>query len=180
MSSVLAQAPTVAPPAFSRAATDHTGAPGRGGVVRGGRQPGAFPARNQGTLRVATPSYRPDAPYPAVPFEADGAGVLRVIADPRTPVFVTVQTSGRRRYGYWQPYDSRTKRGGCYVALPTAVCDQLHEAGRIALDGPLVDPGKTTYRVRPAGTPAPPTRLPAAPVRTPRAPARAVPRPLAA
>ncbi|MBT2410645.1 hypothetical protein J7I94_08740 [Streptomyces sp. ISL-12] len=177
MSSVLAQAPTVVPPA-SRAATDHTGAP-----VRGGRTADRFPARHQGALRVATPSYRPDAPYPAVPFEADGPGVLRVIADPRTPVFVTVHTSGRRRYGYWQPYDSRTKRGGCYVALPSAVCEELYAGGRIALDGPLVDPGKTTYRVRPAGAPAPPSRLPAAPVRTPVppvSPARAVPRPLAA
>lgn len=177
MSSVLAQAPTVVPSA-SRAATEHTGAP-----VRGGRTAGRLPARQQGSLRVATPSYRPDAPYPAVPFEADGAGVLRVIADPRTPVFVTVHAGGRRRYGYWQPYDSRTKRGGCYVALPTAVCEELYAQGRIALDGPLVDAGKTTYRVRPAGTPAPPSRVPAAPVRTPvppLSPARAVPRPLAA
>lgn len=176
MSSVLAQAPTAAP--APRAATDHTGAP-----VPGGRTAGRFPVRHQGALRVATPSYRPDAPYPAVPFEADGPGVLRVIADPRTPVFVTVHAGGRRRYGYWQPYDSRTKRGGCYVALPTAVCEELYASGRIALDGPLVDPGKTTYRVRPAGAPAPPARLPATPARTPAAPvspARVVPRTLAA
>ncbi|WP_320774300.1 hypothetical protein [Streptomyces sp. CRN 30] len=188
MSPALAQAPTVVPPAPSRAATDHTGAPGRGVAVRGGRAAGCLQTRNHGTLRVAEPRPRAVAPprenylaeLPQDPFDTDSAAVLRVIADPRTPVFVTVHTGGRRRYGYWQPYDSRSKRGGCYVALPTAVCDRLHELGRIALDGPLVDPGKTTYRVRTAGTPAPPTRLTAARTRIPETPARAMSRPLAA
>lgn len=107
-----------------------------------------------------------------VPFEAVDADVLRIISDTRTPVFVTVHTNGRRRYGYWQAYDSRTNRGGCYVALPTPVCDRLHSAGRIELGDPLEDPGKTTYRVRPGRTPAPPARRPAAPVRLAAAPVR--------
>ncbi|MEU4892542.1 hypothetical protein AB0B12_09165 [Streptomyces sp. NPDC044780] len=100
-----------------------------------------------------------------VPFEAADAGVLRVISDRRTPVFATVHASGRRRYGYWQPYDSVTNRGGCYVALPTTVCDRLHALGLITLGEPLVDPAKTTYRVWPTRTPATPVRIPVAPVR---------------
>lgn len=112
--------------------------------------------------------------------DAGGSGVLRLMADPRTPVFVTVHTGGRRRYGYWQPYDARTGRGGCYVALPTAVCDRLYDTGRITLGEPLVDPTKTTYRVRPARTPASPARARVAPVRIPEAPVRASAQRLAA
>ncbi|GGL93934.1 hypothetical protein GCM10010129_42320 [Streptomyces fumigatiscleroticus] len=116
-----------------------------------------------------------------VPFGAAGVDVLRIVSDPRTPVFVTVQASGRRRYGYWRPYDPRTNRPGCHVALPTSTCDRLYAAGRITLGEPLVDPGKTTYRVRLARTPATPTRTPAAaPVRIPVAPVRAVAQTLAA
>jgi hypothetical protein len=69
-------------------------------------------------------------------------------------VFLTVHADGRRRYSYWQPFDAATGKGSCYVALPTAECDALHAAGRITLGEPLVDPSKTTYRVRPARTPA--------------------------
>ncbi|MFD7705958.1 hypothetical protein ACFV6E_04400 [Streptomyces sp. NPDC059785] len=104
---------------------------------------------------------------------ADDAAVFRIIADARTPVFVTIHASGRRRYGYWQPFDSRSHKGGCYVALPTAVCDRLHRAGRIILGDPMVDPAKTTYRVWPASRPAAPTRIPTAPIRVPAAPVRA-------
>ncbi|MFC9225305.1 hypothetical protein ACFT8W_32055 [Streptomyces hygroscopicus] len=102
-------------------------------------------------------------PRSEAPFEA-ADDVLRVISDPRTPVFVTVHASGRRRYGYWQPYDSATNRGGCYVALPTPVCDRLHSEGRIMLGDPLVDPAKTTYRVWPTRTPATPIRIPVTPM----------------
>ncbi|SED65785.1 hypothetical protein [Streptomyces melanosporofaciens] len=99
------------------------------------------------------------------PFEAAAdAGVLRVISDSRTPVFLTVHARGRRRYGYWQPYDHIADRGGCYVALPTPVCDRLYSQGRITLGDPLVDPGKTTYRVRPANDPVAPVRIPVAPL----------------
>ncbi|CAM5421482.1 hypothetical protein STENM327S_03342 [Streptomyces tendae] len=82
------------------------------------------------------------------------AEILRIIADARTPVFVTVRPDGRRRYSYWRPLDSVTGRGGCYVALPTEECDSLHSAGRIALGEPLADPNRITYRVSPARTPA--------------------------
>ncbi|GAA2253385.1 hypothetical protein GCM10010145_21410 [Streptomyces ruber] len=99
-----------------------------------------------------------------IPFEAADADVLRIICDSRTPVFVTVHAGGRRRYGYWQAFDARTNRGGCYVALPTEICDRLHSAGHIALGDALEDPGKTTYRVTPGDVPAPPARRrPAAP-----------------
>ncbi|GAA4803927.1 hypothetical protein [Streptomyces ziwulingensis] len=118
-------------------------------------------------------------PAPA-PFDAADAEVLRVVSDVRTPVFVTVQASGRRRYGYWRPCDPGTNRPGCYVALPTAVCDKLYAAGRLTLGEPLVDPGKTTYRVRLARTPATPTRTQAAPVHLPAQPPRAVAQALAA
>ncbi|MEU6811636.1 hypothetical protein ABZ920_22140 [Streptomyces sp. NPDC046831] len=87
-----------------------------------------------------------------------GADLLRIISDPRTPVFVTVHANGRRRYGYWQPFDSATGRGGCYVALPTDECDTLQTSGRITFGEPIVDPTKTTYRVLPARTPAAPER----------------------
>ncbi|ATL87929.1 hypothetical protein HUF15_42275 [Streptomyces samsunensis] len=99
-----------------------------------------------------------------VPFEAVGAGVLRVLSDSRTPVFLTVHASGRRRYGYWQPHDHATDRGGCYVALPTPICDRLYSEGRIALGDPLVDPAKTTYRVWLAYDPVTPVRIPVAPL----------------
>ncbi|WUV20414.1 hypothetical protein OG352_00825 [Streptomyces sp. NBC_01485] len=113
---------------------------------------------------------------PAVPLSSAGADVLRIVSDPRTPVFVTEHASGRRVYGYWRPLDAENGRGGCYVALSTAECDELYAAGRITLGEPVKDPTKTTYRARPtrtpARTPAPaprPTAAPApgpAPVRT--------------
>lgn len=89
-------------------------------------------------------------PRPTAPLGPDGAEVLRLITVQRAPVCLTVQASGRRRYGYWQSMDAGAGRGGCYVALPTAACDALHAAGRIVLGDPVVDPGKTTYPVRPA------------------------------
>jgi hypothetical protein len=76
--------------------------------------------------------------------------VLRIVSDSRTPVFVTVHTGGRVRYGYWRPVDSATGQGGCYVALPTDVCEELRSSGRITLGEPVTDPSKTTYRIRPA------------------------------
>ncbi|MBX9392709.1 hypothetical protein K4749_03655 [Streptomyces sp. TRM72054] len=87
-----------------------------------------------------------------------GKDIARLISDPSTPVFVTVHANGRRRYGYWRAYDAATGRGSCYVALPTDECDRLHAAGRITLGEPVVDPAKTTYRVRPTRTPAKPLR----------------------
>ncbi|MET7293029.1 hypothetical protein ABZS79_12945 [Streptomyces griseoloalbus] len=83
------------------------------------------------------------------PADTTHADVLRIIADPRSPTYVTVYAGGRRRYSYWRPLDSATGTGGCYAALPTAACDELHAAGRITLGEPVVDPNRTTYRVRP-------------------------------
>ncbi|MGC9382715.1 hypothetical protein [Streptomyces sp. MH13] len=103
-------------------------------------------------------------PRPCAPLSLAEADVLRIVADTRTPVFVTVRAGGRRRYSYWRPLDSATGRGGCYAALPTAECDKLHAAGRIALGDPLTDPARTTYRVTAVRTPAGPVR-PARPVR---------------
>ncbi|MER6678164.1 hypothetical protein [Streptomyces sp. NPDC000983] len=75
------------------------------------------------------------------------ADVLRIVSDPRTPVFVTAHTGGRLRYGYWRQADPAGRAGGCYVALPTDVCEELRATGRIVLGAPVADPGKTTYRV---------------------------------
>ncbi|MET7982113.1 MULTISPECIES: hypothetical protein [unclassified Streptomyces] len=84
------------------------------------------------------------------PLSPEGAEVLRLITQRRFPVRLTVHANGRRRYGYWLPFDPTTGRGGCYVALPTGECDALHAAGLIVLGDPLVDPGKTTYAVQAA------------------------------
>ncbi|MGW7281347.1 hypothetical protein ACWGIV_24195 [Streptomyces sp. NPDC054844] len=97
-------------------------------------------------------------PRPCTPLGPAGADILRIVADARTPVFVTVREGGGRRYSYWRPLDSATGRGGCYVALPTDECDKLHAAGRITLGEPLTDPARTTYRVTAARTPAGPVR----------------------
>ncbi|WND33138.1 hypothetical protein RI578_02065 [Streptomyces sp. BB1-1-1] len=97
-------------------------------------------------------------PRPCAPLGPAGADILRIVADARTPVFVTVREGGGRRYSYWRPLDSATGRGGCYVALPTAECDRLHAAGRITLGEPLTDPARTTYRVTAARTSAGPVR----------------------
>ncbi|MFJ4206058.1 hypothetical protein ACIP2Y_41390 [Streptomyces sviceus] len=112
----------------------------------------------QGGLTMLLP-YRSRS---STPLGSTAVDVLRVMSDPRTPVFLTVHADGRRRYSYWQPFDPGTGRGSCYVALPTAECDALHLATRISLGEPVVDPARTTYRVRPARTPAAPVR----PVRT--------------
>ncbi|MEW2252654.1 MULTISPECIES: hypothetical protein [unclassified Streptomyces] len=85
---------------------------------------------------------------PLAPVGPAGADLLRIISDPATAVFLTVHAGGRRRYGYWRPLDGRSGTGSAYVALPTDACDALHRAGRITLGEPLVDPSKTTYRVR--------------------------------
>nr|WP_078648828.1 hypothetical protein [Streptomyces ochraceiscleroticus] len=122
------------------------------------------PARGATAARTRTAPRRA-----AAPLDAACAEVLRTIANSRTPVFITVHANGRRRYGYWRPYDPRTGKGGCYMALPTAVCDRLESAGRITFGDPLVDPAKTTYRVWAADTPAEPAHAPARPTRTPAA-----------
>ncbi|WP_282700552.1 hypothetical protein [Streptomyces sp. CC219B] len=91
----------------------------------------------------------------AIPLGGAAADVLRVVSDSRTPVFVTAHGDSRVRYSYWRPVDSATGRGGCYVALPTDVCEELRRGGRITLGEPVTDPAKTTYRVRPTrGVPA--------------------------
>jgi hypothetical protein len=82
-----------------------------------------------------------------VPRGASAADVLRLLSDSRTPVFVTAHPGGRLRYGYWRSPDSAIGRGGCYVALPTEVCEELRSTGRITLGEPVTDPAKTTYRV---------------------------------
>ncbi|MFI9615090.1 hypothetical protein ACIHCM_26035 [Streptomyces sp. NPDC052023] len=106
-------------------------------------------------------AYAPHDRRPARPVSGtriSAPDTARIISDPSTPVFVTVQADGRRRYGYWRPYDPTTGQGSCYVALPTDECDSLHAAGRITLGEPVVDPSRTTYRVRAARTPARPLR----------------------
>ncbi|MDN5383472.1 MULTISPECIES: hypothetical protein [Streptomyces] len=103
--------------------------------------------------------YRSRAAAPLPPLGVTDGELLRIISDPCTPVFLTVHGNGRRRYSYWQPFDPRTGRGSCYVALPTDACDALHSTGRIALGEPLVEPGRTIYRVRPADTLPTPQRL---------------------
>ncbi|MFF4761673.1 hypothetical protein [Streptomyces sp. NPDC001292] len=92
------------------------------------------------------------------PLSPTGADLLRIVSDPGTLVFLTVHAGGRRRYSYWQPFDPRTGRGSCYVALPTDLCDMLHSSGRITFGEPLVDSTRTTYRVGPADTAVAPRR----------------------
>ncbi|MFE2534791.1 hypothetical protein [Streptomyces sp. NPDC059371] len=89
-------------------------------------------------------------PRTHAPLGPEGAEILRLITQRRFPVRLTVHANGRRRYGYWLPFDPATGRGGCYVALPTGECDALHAAGRIVLGDALVDPAKTTFTVQAA------------------------------
>ncbi|WP_254076297.1 cell envelope biogenesis protein OmpA [Streptomyces sp. P3] len=117
--------------------------------------------RGAGTATRKAPS------RPAEPPSRAGADILRIVSDPRTPVFVTEHANGRRIYGYWRPLDAGSGRGGCYVALSRAECDALHAAGRITLGEPVADPAKTTYRVRPARTAPAAARTAPVPVRTP-------------
>nr|WP_256096410.1 hypothetical protein [Streptomyces sp. LUP30] len=109
------------------------------------------------------PSRRAASPRPAAPPRRPGTDVLRIVSDSRTPVFVTEHANGRRVYGYWRPLDAEGGRGGCYVALPAAECDELYAAGRITLGEPVTDPAKTTYRVLPARTAAAAARQASAP-----------------
>ncbi|MFE9017874.1 cell envelope biogenesis protein OmpA [Streptomyces sp. NPDC007808] len=115
---------------------------------RGARDLAGYVAHTQ----FARPSARavPHPPRSTQPLGAPASDVLRIVSDSRTPVFVTVHDGGRIRYGYWRPVGTATGRGGCYVALPTDVCEELRSGGRIALGDPVTDPSKTTYRVRPA------------------------------
>lgn len=103
--------------------------------------------RRGGPITTEFPA-APSRPRP--PAGTTRTDVLRIISDPRTPTYVTEYANGRRRYSYWRPIDSATGAGGCYAALPTAECDALHAAGRITLGEPVVDPNRTTYRVRTA------------------------------
>ncbi|MGW2619544.1 hypothetical protein [Streptomyces sp. NPDC001500] len=115
------------------------------------------------------PARRTPSPRPVAAPRRAGNDVLRIVSDPRTPVFVTEHANGRRVYGYWRPLDAEGGRGGCYVALSAAECDELYAAGRITLGEPVTDPAKTTYRVllarttaaaaRPAPAPVAPTGL---------------------
>ncbi|MFF3200784.1 cell envelope biogenesis protein OmpA [Streptomyces sp. NPDC002962] len=111
-------------------------------------------------------------PRPGVSPGRAGADVLRIVSDPRTPVFVTEHASGRRVYGYWRPLDADSGRGGCYVALSATECDELYAAGRITVGEPVTDPTKTTYRVRAARTQGPGARTQAAGARPAAAPVR--------
>ncbi|MDR6979600.1 hypothetical protein J2X68_006337 [Streptomyces sp. 3330] len=150
--------------------------PDDGGTVRDGRpaRPGVSTGRPGVTpARPAVSSGRAGVS----PGRA-GVDVLRIISDPRTPVFVTEHAGGRRVYGYWRPLDADSGRGGCYVALSATECDELYAAGRITVGEPVTDPTKTTYRVRAARTQSAGARTPAArpaavPVRTTAARGRA-------
>ncbi|MGW6919864.1 hypothetical protein ACWGA9_01015 [Streptomyces sp. NPDC054950] len=139
--------------------------------------PAPRPARTNdgGAVRNGRPAH---PSRPGVSPGRAGADVLRIVSDPRTPVFVTEHASGRRVYGYWRPLDADSGRGGCYVALSATECDELYAAGRITVGEPVTDPTKTTYRVRAARTQAArtqaaPAHPAAAPVRTTAARGRA-------
>ncbi|GAA3506398.1 hypothetical protein GCM10019016_135130 [Streptomyces prasinosporus] len=119
--------------------------------------PGAPAGRARGG--PSTAALRTAPSRSRAPLGADRVDVLRIVSDPRTPTYVTVYANGRRRYSYWRPLDSATGMGGCYAALPTAECDELHAAGRITLGEPVVDPNRTTYRVRPAARVQPPVSI---------------------
>ncbi|WP_405625304.1 hypothetical protein [Streptomyces sp. NBC_00016] len=134
--------------------------------------PAPRPARTDdgGAVRNGRPAH---PSRPGVSPGRAGADVLRIVSDPRTPVFVTEHASGRRVYGYWRPLDADSGRGGCYVALSATECDELYAAGRITVGEPVTDPTKTTYRVRAARTRTAGARPAAAPVRTTAARGRA-------
>ncbi|MGV9530663.1 hypothetical protein ACWDRM_26000 [Streptomyces cellulosae] len=123
--------------------------------------------RRRRARAASAPALAAPAPRAAAPASPGStADVLRIIADPRTPTYVTVFANGRRRYSYWRPIDPATGAGGCYAALPTAECDELQASGRITLGEPVVDPNRTTYRVRTAA------RVPQTPARPAVAPER--------
>ncbi|WP_405764476.1 hypothetical protein [Streptomyces sp. NBC_00080] len=134
-------------------------------VTRPVPAPAPRPARTDdgGAVRNGRPAH---PSRPGVSPGRTGADVLRIVSDPRTPVFVTEHAGGRRVYGYWRPLDADGGRGGCYVALSATECDELYAAGRITVGEPVTDPRKTTYRVRAARTQAAGARPAAAPVRT--------------
>jgi hypothetical protein len=108
------------------------------------QHPSPTPARMPGPLR-------PRRTVTALPVPA--ADVLRIVSDSRTPVFATALAGGRLRYGYWRPNGSAAGTGGSYVALPTAVCEELISSGHITLGAAVSDPGKTTCRVSSACDP---------------------------
>jgi hypothetical protein len=140
------RAPHLAANAIAVPRPVHT--PSRGESGRAGRS--AHPDLSR--LGVPSPPYAARS-APTAPPDARTADVLRIVSDSRTPAFATVHAGGRIRYGYWRPVDSATGRGGCYVALPTDVCEALRSGGRIVMGEPVTDPSKTTYRVRPARPP---------------------------
>ncbi|MGC0334429.1 hypothetical protein RKD23_007419 [Streptomyces sp. SAI-170] len=108
-------------------------------------------AQHQPPSPVAARIPRSVCPRRAVtPLTVPAAEVLRIVSDSRTPVFGTALAGGRLRYGYWRPNGPAAGTGGYYVALPTAVCEELLSTGHITLGAPVSDPGKTTYRVSPA------------------------------
>ncbi|WP_146238307.1 hypothetical protein [Streptomyces sp. Act143] len=113
---------------------------------RRGDHEAAGPAVVTGAARPPAPS-PPRCPDPGAPPGTRSSDVLRIIRDSDTPVFLTVRANRPPRYGYWLPAGRGARGGGCWVALPTAVCEELREAGRIVLGEPVVDPTKTTYRV---------------------------------
>ncbi|EFE71339.1 predicted protein [Streptomyces viridosporus ATCC 14672] len=119
--------------------------------------PGPFKSRARGEQPATALRTAPSRS--SAPLGNDRVDVLRIVSDPRTPTYVTVYANGRRRYSYWRPLDSTTGMGGCYAALPTAECDELYAAGRIALGEPVVDPNRTTYRVSPADRVQPPVSI---------------------
>src|ERR1051325_10588885 len=80
--------------------------------------------------------------------------VLRIVSDPRTPVFVTEYAGGRRVYGYWRPLDADGGGGGCCVPLSPSGSAALPGAGRITLGAPVMAPTKPPSGPRPARTPA--------------------------
>ncbi|MFF1442253.1 hypothetical protein [Streptomyces sp. NPDC058295] len=179
---------------WQRRSAEGSGAAGTVGTAGGvPRQRGPLPIGREEKARPATrpapaPAPRPartgdggavrngrpaQPPRPGVSPGRAGADVLRILSDPRTPVFVTEHAGGRRVYGYWRPLDADSGRGGCYVALSATECDELYAAGRITVGEPVTDPTKTTYRVRAARTRPAGARLAAAPVRTAAARGRA-------
>ncbi|GAA4967672.1 hypothetical protein GCM10023238_39430 [Streptomyces heliomycini] len=113
------------------------------------------------------PAAHPAAPSrPRTPADTTRTDVLRIISDPRTPTYVTEYANGRRRYSYWRPLDTRPPaRGAVTPPCPPPSATRCTRRA-ITLGEPVVDPNRTTYRVRPASASAPP---PAPVRRTPRA-----------
>ncbi len=128
--------------------------PGRpAGTARPDRPPRRLTPR--GTVTILYPDFTAPSRTRRDSLTPEALEVLRVIADPVRPVYLTLPHTrhNRRRFCYWQPYDTATATGNHYSSLPLAVCEELVDRGLVELGPAANDPSKATRSVSltPAG-----------------------------